>query len=98
MRIELRGDGVHVLSYMRTKDGFVTSLHEVAPLAEPVAVVRHDDGTRTLEHRYDVAIFNPGRNINQVSSLRLVNPGHDPAKVSISGIDDRGSRAMRRRR
>ena len=89
-RIELRGDGVQVLGYMRTDDGFVTSLHDTAPLSEPVAVVRHDDGTRTLEHRYDVAIFNPGRNINQVSSLRVVNPGHDPAEVSIAGIDDRG--------
>ena len=84
-RIELRGDGVQVLSYMRTDDGFVTSLHDVAPLSEPVAVVRHEDGTRTLEHRYDVAIFNPGRNINQVSSLRVVNPGHDPAQMSITG-------------
>ena len=89
-RIELRGDGLEVLSYMRTADGFVTSLHDAAPLLEPVAVIDNDDGTRTLQHRYDVAIFNPARNTDQVSSLRLVNPGDHPAEVTITGIDDAG--------
>ena len=89
-RIELRGDGLEVLSYMRTDDGFVTSLHDAAPLLEPVAIVDNIDGTRTYEHRYDVAIFNPGRNADQVSTLRLVNPGNQPADVTIAGIDDAG--------
>ncbi len=92
-RIELRGDGLEVLSYMRTDDGFVTSLHDVAPLLGPVAVIDNDDGTTVLEHRYDVPIFNPGRNTNQVSSLRLVNPGEHPAEVTIAGIDDAGADA-----
>ena len=90
-RIELRGDGLEVLSYMRTDDGFVTSLHDAAPLLEPVAVIDNDDGSRTLEHRYDVAIFNPGRNTKQVSTLRLVNPGQHPAEVTVTGIDDEGT-------
>ena len=90
-RIELQGDGLEVLSYMRTGDGFVTSLHDAAPLLEPVAVIDNDDGTRTLEHRYDVPIFNPGRNTNQASWLRLVNPNEHPAEVTITGIDDRGT-------
>ena len=90
-RIELNGDGLEALSYMRTDDGFVTSLHDAAPLLEPVAVIDNDDGTRTLEHRYDVAIFNPGRNTNQVSTLRLVNPGEHPAELTVSGIDDQGA-------
>ena len=88
-RIELRSDGLEVLSYMRTDDGFVTSLHDVAPLLEPVVVIDNEDGTRSLEHRYDVPIFNPGRNTNQVSTLRLVNAGDNPAEVTITGIDDR---------
>lgn len=89
--IELRGDGLEVLAYMRTDDGFVTSLHDTAPLLEPVAVIENDDGERALEHRYDVAIFNPGRNTNQVSTLRLVNSGEYPAEVTLTGIDDQGA-------
>ncbi|MCY3623330.1 MAG: PQQ-dependent sugar dehydrogenase [Gammaproteobacteria bacterium] len=90
-RIELRGDGLEVLSYMRTEDGFVTSLHDTAPLLGPVTVVDHDDGERSYEYRYDVPIFNPGRNINQVSMLRLVNPGDHAADVTITGIDSQGA-------
>ena len=89
-RIELRGDGLEVLSYMRTGDGFVTSLHDTAPLLGPVGVIDGDDDTRTYEYRYDVPIFNPGRNANQVSMLRLVNPAGHPAEVTVTGIDDQG--------
>ncbi|MCY3839128.1 MAG: PQQ-dependent sugar dehydrogenase, partial [Gammaproteobacteria bacterium] len=88
-RIELRGDGLEVLSYMRTDDGFVTSLHDTAALLAPATVIDNDDGTRSYEYRYDVPIFNPGRNINQVSTLRLVNPGDVAAEVRVTGIDDR---------
>ena len=88
-RIELRGDDVEVLSYMRTQDGFVTSLHDVAPLLEPVSVTSEG----RLEHRYDVPIFNPGRNTDQVSWLRLVNPGEVDAEITITGIDDTGKAA-----
>ena len=42
-----------VLAYARTADGFVTSLHDLAPVAE-------DGGHR-------VVFFNPGRNTGQVS-------------------------------
>ena len=91
VRIELRGDGLEVLSYTRTRDGFVTSLHDAAPLLEPVAIIVNNDGTRTFEHRYDVPIFNPGQNAKQASTLRLVNPGEHPAEVTITGIDDQGA-------
>ena len=90
-RIELRGDGLEVLSYMRTGDGFVTSLHDTAPLLGPVTVIDNDDGERSYEYRYDVPIFNPGRNINQVSMLRLVNPGDHAADVAITGTDSQGA-------
>ena len=45
-RLELRGNDVEVLTYMRTNDGFLTSLHDVVPAGI--------DG-------YSVPIFNPGK-------------------------------------
>ena len=64
---------VEVLSYMRTEDGFLTSLHDVVP--------------RT-ESGYRVVTFNPGRNVDQMSLLRLMNPGYETAQVTIEGFDD----------
>ena len=75
-RLELSSDSdIEVLSYIRTTDGFLTAMHDVAPVS----------GTR---HR--VAIFNPGSNTAQVSRLRLVNAGEEAAAVTIVGADDRG--------
>ena len=65
-----------VLSYIRTEDGFLTAMHDVVPMR---------DGT------YRVAVFNPGGNPNQVSSLRLINLGGATAKVSVEGVDDAGA-------
>ena len=64
-----------MLSYIRTQDGFLTAMHDVAPKVGDV-------------HR--VAIFNPGSNRNQVSRLRLVNQGQRTAHVVIRGTDDGG--------
>ena len=64
------------LSYVQTADGFLASLHDVAPVAE-------DGGHR-------VVFFKPGSNRWQVSKLRLVNDGERAASVRIAGIDDRG--------
>jgi len=76
-RLELSGElDFEVLSYIRTTDGFVTSMHDVVPLGE--------DG------RHRVAIFNPATNNMQVSRLRLINRDDDPADVSITGIDGDG--------
>ena len=74
-RLELRGDAVEVFSYMRTRDA-LTSLHDLVPTSE--------DG-------YEVSIFNPGGNVDQVSLLRLVNAGGTTAEVTIAGIDDDGA-------
>ena len=60
-----------VLSYIRTKDGFLTAMHDVVPSSE-------------TGHR--VAIFNPGSNANQVSRLRVMNPGEANARVRIEGV------------
>ena len=35
-------------------------------------------------------VFNPGSNPNQVSRLRLINPGAESAAITIAGIDDNG--------
>ena len=75
--LQLRGDlEVEALAYIRTADGFLTSMHDVTP--------------KTVASRHRVVVFNPASNINQVSRLRLINPGDEPATVTIRGIDDGG--------
>ena len=82
-RLEVRGIEVEVLTYMRTRDGFLTSLHDLVP-AEPGG--------------YRVPVFNPGSNLNQVSHLRLFNRAEQQAAVTIEGIDDSGNRSSGRAR
>ena len=85
-RLTLRSDlDVEVLAYNRTDDGLLTTLHDVVPYTE---VVR-PGGQEVQGH--DVAIFNPGSNVNQASRLRIINPGDDAAVVTIEGIDDAGA-------
>ena len=76
-RLELETDLelVAALAYIRTSDGFLTSVHDIA---------------RSAHNRHHVPIFNPGSNNNQRSSLRLINPGGADAQVVIAGLDDRG--------
>lgn len=68
-------------AYVRTSDGFLTSVHEVAGSVGP--------GSR----RFRVPIFNPASNRQQQSLLRLINPGDTTARIVISGLDDRGAAA-----
>ena len=76
-RLELTGAGeIEVLSYVRTTDGFLTSMHDTVPY---------------LDNAYRVAFFNPGSNSNQVSRLRLINAGEETANVTINAIDDSGA-------
>ena len=63
------------LAYARTRDGFLTAMHDLVPAAAQA-------------HR--VATFNPGSNRAQVSVLRLLNPGGADARVSVRGTDDAG--------
>ena len=75
-RLDFASDlDIEVLSYIRTSDGFLTAMHDFAP---------------ATENRHHVAIFNPGSNSEQVSYLRLINPGPEDVEVSIRGIDDKG--------
>ena len=77
-RLEITSElDLMALAYARTADGFLTSLHDLAPVAE--------DGS----HR--VVFFNPGSNARQVSKLRLINDGDRAARVTITGIDDQGN-------
>ncbi len=85
-RLELTSTlDLQVLSYIRTSDGFLTSMHDVAP--------RMDDGVRdplTDGVRLWIPFFNPGDNPNQVSHLRLANRSDAPVEATITGIDDAG--------
>ena len=66
---------IEVLSYARTPDGFVTSLHDTAPATDGV---------------HQAVFLNPGGNVDQISRLRLINPGSEDALVTITGTDDLG--------
>ena len=68
---------IEPLAYIRTPDGFVTSVHDL--------VVNHGA-------KHQVPIFNPGSNENQQSVLRVVNSGSERTAIEIVGYDDSGSR------
>ena len=85
-RLELRTAlDVEALAYLRTVDGFLTSVHESA--AEEA--VEAEAGS-SMRHTYRVPFFNPGSNRRLQSRLRLVNPGAGAAEVAITGRDDAG--------
>ena len=67
---------IEPLAYVRTADGFLTAMHDTAPVAAG-------------SHR--VAIFNPADNARQRSRLRVVNPGRERAEVTVVGTDDAGA-------
>ena len=78
-------DEIEAYAYLRTEDGFLTSLHDLVPHAEAP-----DGEIPPNETTYTVPIFNPAGNVDQVSLLRIVNAGEQAAAVTIVGIDDAG--------
>ena len=70
---------IEARAFVRTTDGFVTSMQQL--------VAETEEGSM----RYRVPTFNPGRNADQQSSLRLINPGESVANVTIDGHDDSGN-------
>ena len=66
---------IEVLSYSRTEGGVVSGMQEVVP--------RTGSG-------YQVWLFNPASTVGQISRLRLINRGGEPAAVTIEGKDDAG--------
>lgn len=77
-RLRLKSDlDLEVLAYARSADGFLASLHDLAP--------------RTARgHR--APIFEPAANRDQASLLRLINPNDVAAAIAIAGIDEQGVR------
>lgn len=69
---------IEPLAYVRTADGFLTSMHDTVESAH-------------MQHH--VPFFNPGSNHSQQSRLRLINPESREVEVTISGVDDRGELA-----
>ena len=67
---------VEVSAYMRTSDGFLTAMNAFAP---------------ATAYGYRIAFFNPGSNLDQVSTLRLATPRYASANVTIRGVDDSGA-------
>lgn len=63
------------MALIRTPDGFLTTIHDIVAA----------NGLVT-----QVPTFNPAENVNQVSSLRLINPSPSAVTVTITGIDDLG--------
>ena len=66
---------IEAIAYMRTADGFLTSMFESVP---------------GIGNRYRVPVFNPGSNQEQVSQLRLVNANDQSVTIRVEGIDDDG--------
>ena len=67
---------IYPLAYIRTPDGFVTSMHQVA-----VKVQGND-----LKHY--VPFFNPGSNTAIRSLLRVINPNATRVDVTVEAWDD----------
>jgi hypothetical protein len=66
---------VEVLGYIRTVDGFLTSMHDIADRVSGV---------------WELPMLNPASNTNQRAAVRVTNPTGSPAVVSIRGVDDLG--------
>ncbi|MDE0420291.1 MAG: leucine-rich repeat domain-containing protein [Gammaproteobacteria bacterium] len=95
-RLDVYASGdVDVLSYIRTADGFVTSMHDTAPwLPDGMRLDRLRGRAVSASGRasggHFVPIFNPASNAKQRSMLRLVNAGDEDAEVTVHAVDDHG--------
>ena len=67
-------------SYIRTPDGFVTSMHLPALQTESPSGIP----------RYLLHIFNPARNTQVQSWLRIINPNGESVAVLVGAMDDTG--------
>ena len=81
-RVELHSDlDIDVRGYVLAADGFLTSMRLVAEETAPGSMA------------YDIPFFNPASNILRASSLRIINPGSQPARITITGLDRAGDPA-----
>ena len=74
---------IQVGAYIRTPDGFLTSMHDTVP--------RDQRTHERYPYIYEVPFFNPARNRNQVSVLRIVNPNDSYVGINIDMRDDSGT-------
>ena len=74
---------ISALAYIRTPDGFVTSMHQVAEVLE--AEVETEDTDLQLHW---VPFFNSGSNTAIRSLLRVINPNPTGVIVYVIGRDD----------
>ena len=88
-RLELRTTlNIEPFAYIRTPDGFLTSMHDLVRTPDDLVTVQIVDREVGTCHR--VPLFNPGSNRSLVSRLRLINPGQGDADITIRGVDARG--------
>ena len=69
---------IEVLGYARGPGGFLATMHDIAP---------------SVGQTHRVPIFNPAGDSDQVSELRLANPGAQDADITIAATDDLGEPA-----
>ena len=82
-RLEISADiYIEALAYIRTPDGLLTSMHDVAAV--------NAGGS----HRYYLPFVNPGSNLRQRSLVRLINPGDRPAEIIVTGVDGAGEKTL----
>ena len=72
-------------AYVRTQDGFVTSMHQVAEVIEAEIDV---NGEPTAIDLHWLPFFNPGSNTAIRSLLRVINPNPYEVWVVVFGLDD----------
>ncbi len=73
------------LAYVRAADGTLSAMHDTVR----AGVAAGGGGG----YRYEVPIFNAAADVTQESRLRLINPGDQPAAITIGGRDDTGAEA-----
>ena len=83
-RLDLRTTlTISARAYIRTPDGFVTSMHQLADTIE------HEVLDARLNN-YILPFFNPGSNTAIRSLLRVINPHPFGVGVTLFGLDDGG--------
>ena len=86
--LQLRGDiDFKAGAYLRTDDGFLTAMGSTLLAYRPEVLGLEAEGCA-----FEANIFNPARNRDQRSSLRLINYDLVAAEVEIIGFDEQGSR------
>ena len=86
VRLEIETDlAIVPTAYVRAADGSLSAMHDTVR----AGVAAGGGGG----YRYEVPIFNAASDVTQESRLRLINPGDQPAAITIEGRDDTGAEA-----